>query len=349
LPARRYHTLDGLRGVAAITVAIGHATLWFAPLPAPQMWLAVDLFFVISGFVLADVYAPRFRAGMTMRQFMLERYIRLYPLYLVGLFIGTISGLTALLMGTGKTSTTAFALYTLSGLLLLPSPTPADSTSVVPLNPPGWSLIFELFANAIFALLGRHLNTLVLICIVTVAGVFLIYDYAAYREGFGGATWGTFARGVPRVMYSFFVGVLLAKYLTRRFVQTTWSWAIITLLIPAFWLSASMGPSAGIVLQLIGFPLIVAVAAVMEPKSSVGMAALGLISYPLYAIHFPIWMLLDRAAVALKIPPSPWAPISGVAVMLVMCGLSWRLHRSYDEPARAFLKRQKIFIASRRR
>ena len=92
---RRYYTLDGMRGVAAIIVVIGHASGLLSPIPPPRLWLAVDLFFILSGFVLGGIYEPRFSNGMGVREFMLHRYIRLYPLWIVGLSIGFLSGFTS--------------------------------------------------------------------------------------------------------------------------------------------------------------------------------------------------------------------------------------------------------------
>src|ERR1700744_1410613 len=50
-------------------------------------WTAVDLFFVLSGFVLAYTYEPRFKAGLTLGHFMQLRLIRLYPLYAMGTLV----------------------------------------------------------------------------------------------------------------------------------------------------------------------------------------------------------------------------------------------------------------------
>jgi peptidoglycan/LPS O-acetylase OafA/YrhL len=74
--------LDGLRGVAALAVVVTHA-LYFFP-PTPMAYLAVDFFFMLSGFVLAHAYGERLRQGMTAGRFMAIRLIRLYPLYALG-------------------------------------------------------------------------------------------------------------------------------------------------------------------------------------------------------------------------------------------------------------------------
>ncbi|TIW52974.1 MAG: acyltransferase, partial [Mesorhizobium sp.] len=87
-PATRhiYLNLDALRGVAAISVMLYH----FSPFIAdgkvlPSSYLAVDLFFLLSGFVIAHAYDRKIESGMGFGTF---RLIRLYPLYLAGTLLG---------------------------------------------------------------------------------------------------------------------------------------------------------------------------------------------------------------------------------------------------------------------
>ena len=77
-----YATLDGIRGIAAALVAMRHAGALFPGWDFPNSGLAVDLFFVISGFVVASAYDRRLADGLTLGAFMRIRLIRLYPLYL---------------------------------------------------------------------------------------------------------------------------------------------------------------------------------------------------------------------------------------------------------------------------
>ena len=91
--------LDGMR-VAAMAVVTYHVDLDFGePRWFPSAYLAVDLFFVLSGFVLAHAYEHRFASGMTTWQFMLLRLIEFYPFYLLALFVPLTSLLAADLAG----------------------------------------------------------------------------------------------------------------------------------------------------------------------------------------------------------------------------------------------------------
>lgn len=75
----RFNSLDGLRGFAAISVAYLHivGTSW-------GVYLAVDLFFILSGFVLTHAYEEK-RKFITFRQFLAERIARLWPLHFLAL------------------------------------------------------------------------------------------------------------------------------------------------------------------------------------------------------------------------------------------------------------------------
>lgn len=91
----RYHILDGLRGVAAIFVIWYHFFEGFATSPADQMcnhgYLAVDFFFILSGFVIGYAYDERWKKGMTFGNFMLRRVIRLHPMVILSVIFGAIA------------------------------------------------------------------------------------------------------------------------------------------------------------------------------------------------------------------------------------------------------------------
>ncbi|MHC2733083.1 hypothetical protein ACVIEO_006660 [Rhizobium leguminosarum] len=82
----RYYTLDAMRGFAAICVVATH----FRESYAPSAYLAVDFFFVLSGFIIAEIYGKRLSRGLLFQSFMAARIKRLYPLYLIGILVGLI-------------------------------------------------------------------------------------------------------------------------------------------------------------------------------------------------------------------------------------------------------------------
>jgi peptidoglycan/LPS O-acetylase OafA/YrhL len=86
--------LDGLRGVAAMSVGILHAGQIFNVDIIPRHgYLAVDFFFCLSGFVIAYAYEERLFGQHSWGRFALLRVIRLYPMIVVGTALGTIATL----------------------------------------------------------------------------------------------------------------------------------------------------------------------------------------------------------------------------------------------------------------
>jgi peptidoglycan/LPS O-acetylase OafA/YrhL len=88
---QRFETLDALRGLAALAVVSGHTQDLFGGSIFPLGYLAVDFFFMLSGFVLAYAYGQRVEGGLTVGHFMKARLIRFYALYLIGLAIAVLA------------------------------------------------------------------------------------------------------------------------------------------------------------------------------------------------------------------------------------------------------------------
>jgi len=86
--AHRYEALDGLRGVAALCVMACHFGQMLDVYWPANMFLAVDIFFMMSGFVIMYSYGERLRNGMPAWSYLGRRLVRLYPMFIVGLLIG---------------------------------------------------------------------------------------------------------------------------------------------------------------------------------------------------------------------------------------------------------------------
>ena len=91
-----FEVLDGLRGVAAIAVMLFHS--YHAEGLFHNAWSAVDLFFLLSGFVIAYSSDEHLQHGMPATQFLLRRLIRLYPM----IVLGTLVGVSMLFSGTSR-------------------------------------------------------------------------------------------------------------------------------------------------------------------------------------------------------------------------------------------------------
>ena len=171
----RYNFLDGVRGLAAVFILTRH-TGYYWHFSLYRSYLAVDLFFVLSGFVIAHAYDTRIREGIiSVRQFMLIRLVRLYPVFLISVLLCTVT-----LIGSAYIKNmldvdhiVEIAAAIVMTLFFLPFPM-AGNDNLFPLNGAYWSLFFELFANMLYAMFRRLLTDTVLIVIVILSGLGVI-------------------------------------------------------------------------------------------------------------------------------------------------------------------------------
>jgi peptidoglycan/LPS O-acetylase OafA/YrhL len=196
-----FATLDMLRGIATFAVLIGHCRDWFTPFV--NGLLAVDLFFVMSGFVIAHAYEGKFGAGLSRMRFFVLRMIRLYPHYLAG----TIMGIVVLATHGGDALPKLLKISFFSALM---QPTPGQSLDLLyPSNPLPWSLLFEICINALYALTWRRWTTGALAAACAIALALLIAS-RIHLHGFdNGWGWWNFVGGLARVCYGFPLGVLI--------------------------------------------------------------------------------------------------------------------------------------------
>ncbi|MEY4953694.1 MAG: hypothetical protein RL299_2118, partial [Pseudomonadota bacterium] len=288
-PARLV-TLDGLRGIAAICVMLFHAGD-FSPLPMPGGYLAVDLFLVLSGYVIAHSYGARMDA-LGPSGFFRLRFIRLYPLYLVGLITG--AGILALRVFTGGADWSIGG--TLPAVLLLPAIGVAGY--LYPLNPPAWSLGFEALVNLIYGLLRGRLTAVLIVAACILSGAEVVRGTLAAGHANLGADWETAQTGLARAVFSFLVGIVLFSALSRRggTVRRHWlAYAAAFLLLAMLMFGPDQRALWDLTCILVLFPLLVVLGAQVEPGFSAAYRISGDASYALYCIHFPLLQALQSA------------------------------------------------------
>lgn len=344
---RQYGTLDGMRGVAAIAVVILHTPSLMGPISATSAGLAVDLFFIMSGFIIAYAYEDKLSTTLTSWRFMLLRLIRLYPLYLLGLAIGVSKVLAEIQLGTTELWDFGNLLSaTLPALMMLPffdGMQDGATAPIFPLNPPSWSLFFEVAVNFAYAALFPVLRTRVLAVVVVAAGLALIILGVQYGDLNFGSHWHNFPGGVARVVYSFGVGILIYR-IAQNGVPTLRVHPIIILAACAGIFFASPGNYSGIfevTCVLILLPTLVVLGVSTEPsgrlRSTFGF--LGLISYGVYSLHYPLAMGLKGAIQKLVGSDiahlAPWIGLAFIASLMVFC---WLMDRIYDAPTRRFVR-----------
>lgn len=336
---RVFHILDVLRGIAAIMVVTLHNPYLWWWLNIPESFLAVDLFFVMSGFVIANSYEDRLIRGASPMRFMAVRTIRLYPLYLLSLVLGiAATALNGIDDGwTRLPPTVAWLDGIVSALFMLPAIAVPQMINV------RWSLTFEMAVNAAYGFLIRRLTTPVLFGIVAIAGAGLVRCSINHDTLSLGWRLGTLWVGSARVCYSFFVGVLIFR-LSKKHARSSMITVILLLCVTAVVLGFSTSNRIlrdvwELTAILVVFPVIVWLAIGLEvgPTWRRIFAFFGLTSYGVYIIHQPLSVLFAKLMTMLGAPAHHPSPVfSLIYLALVICGV-WFLDRFYDFPVRRWL------------
>jgi len=359
-----YILLDGLRGVAALMVIWYHIFEAFATSPVDQHfnhgYLAVDFFFILSGFVIGYAYDDRWKTMKT-KDFIKRRLIRLHPMVIMGAILGAI---TFYIQGSvkwdgSKVSLSMLMLALLMNLFLIPA-APGSGSEVrgngemYPLNGPSWSLFFEYIGNILYALFIRRLSAKALGVLVLLAGIglasFAIFNFSGYGHlGVGWTMAGhNLIGGFLRLLFSFSAGVLMSrKFKPVEVKGAFWicSLAIIILLsIPhigeaeALWMNGIYDALCTLVI----FPILVYLGAsgTTTGKSSIKICKLlGDISYPLYMVHYPFMYLLYAWVWQENLTFTQIWPIT-LLLFLGTILVAYLFLKLYDEPFRKWLSKK---------
>lgn len=337
----RFVFLDGLRGLAALCVAIFHAALSFHLDYLPKhAVLAVDFFFCLSGFVLAFAYDKKFLTGMSARNFMLSRVIRLYPMIFLSVLFGG-----ALLIGENVSAGLPIAhgaLLTIASLFLFPLGL-VYGMQAFPPNDPLWSLFFEFVANAAYGLVGKRASTLVALTGLLVFALVLVH---AVRVAHGIAEIGfsnvkLFCFGCARVAVPFSAGVMLFRLGSHKSISpvlfgSTVVFGLLLMLLNTASISSIVSYDLACVLIVI--PALVHVGARIQVSGTISRLCSwgGAISYPFYLIHGPMMNLVNSFSSRVGIDH----PYLSASVTVLVAGLvSYIALHFYDIPLRARLSR----------
>ena len=364
----RYDILDGLRGVAAILVIWYHFFEGFATSPTDQMlnhgYLAVDFFFVLSGFVIGYAYDNSWKNGnMTGRGFMLRRIVRLQPMVVLSVVLGAIA---FLLQGSVKWDGTPVPLHMvlialLLGLFMIPLIPGVDAEvrgngEMFPLDGPAWSLFFEYIGSILYAIVLHRLSRTALRWVVAVSAIGLAACAlcnlsGAYHLGIGWSMAGAgFLGGFMRLSFSFSIGLLLTRDFKPRHIHGAFwicSAMIAAILACPYIGTAAEGASIwnGVydtVCTIFLFPLIVYIGAcgITTDKYSQNICELlGKLSYPVYIIHYPAMYLFYAWVWNNGISLDQALPVC-IAIFIGLLLLAWGALRYYDEPVRRYLSRK---------
>lgn len=355
-----YPILDGLRGVAAIIVVTFHLA---EPLGTGHLdivvnhgYLAVDFFFLLSGFVMGYAYDDRWNK-MSVANFFKRRIIRLQPMVVLGMTLGAI--------GFYFTDSTIWPLIhtvpiwkmllvMLIGYTILPISLSMDIRGwqeMHPLNSVGWSLFFEYIANILYAVWIRKFSKRALTILVLITAVALAHLAITNGDLSGGWTLNVeqVRVGLTRTMFPFFAGLLLSRVAKPTQIKNAFLWC--SLLIAIVLYMPRIGGAQHLwmngiyesVCVIIIFPLIVYLGAsgmIQSQREQKICKFLGDLSYPLYLVHYPIvyfyvaWISNNKGITILQ--ASPYALLILLsAIMLAHLSLKW-----YDEPVRKWLQKK---------
>ncbi|MCZ8340004.1 MAG: acyltransferase [Burkholderiaceae bacterium] len=354
--SRRFETLDAMRGLAALFVVFRHTTVFGTAAADSHSYLAVDLFFVLSGFVIAHAYErPLLERTMGFGRFVAVRLIRLYPLLLVSVAFAAAVALTAPPYDAASASrwdpVSPGAGSILGGstlaLLFLPSHI-GGSPLLFPLNTALWSLMYELAVNVLYAAWGVRRSTRTFAAVVAACGL-AVAALVLHREGMDwGWSWGagSILPGLLRAGFGFGAGVLLHRFVAARPARgaglqpmPVLALAMLPLLVPD--LPFGDGWVDVVAVGLV-FPVAIVLGASAPPTARLlpVFLMLGAASYPVYVLHVPALKLMERALGAGGAAGGPLEALHALAgaafvVALVACALA--LDRWYDRPLRGAL------------
>jgi peptidoglycan/LPS O-acetylase OafA/YrhL len=337
-PLPRYETLDGLRGVAAIAVLLFHLNAIFnAPALVTHGYLAVDFFFLLSGFVLAHGYSARLR-DMTLSRFIHIRARRLLPLSVLGVTLGTVLLLSRSVTEPALSDSAAGILAAFAlNLVLVPKPWLGQATEglLFPADIVLWSLSLEMAVNIVWAAFLVRAGSAWLALIVAAAAVALVF-FAMRHGGLSlGLDRGTYVAAVARASFSFFLGVLIWRFRPCPRPSRLVPWVLLAALAGALCIPVE-GWIVDVICVFVVFPVILYVAVGFgNHEGAQAFPVLGRLSYPLYATHVPI-------ALAAFASFRSMGEASGLAVYLLTgptIAFAVVIERCYDEPVRRWLSR----------
>ena len=364
-----YELLDGLRGVAALLVLWYHVYEGFAFAGGDPVikginhgYLAVDFFFMLSGFVIGYAYDDRWKTNLTLGNFIKRRLIRLHPMVVLGALFGAIC---FLLQGSVQWNGTHIPVSTvmvalLCALFFIPVVPGANwdvrgNTEAFPLNGPAWSLFFEYIGNLLYALFIHRLSTRALTLLVVLLGngltAFTWFDMSGYGNlGVGWSMYdGGVGSGLLRMLFPFSMGLLLSRHFKPAKIKGAF-WICSAILLALF-IVPHIGSEGKICLNgvyesfciIVMFPILVWTGAsgnTTDPLSTRICKFLGDISFPLYIIHYPVmylfyaWLIKHQFFTLAE----TWPVAIGVCLGNIL--LAYACLKIYDEPVRKWLAKK---------
>ena len=339
-----FHALDAARGIAALIVVLYHLPTAFRGTLFGSGDLAVDFFFALSGFVLAHAYLAKLVSGkMSFREFLIARVIRLYPLYALSLTatVVVLIGMNALGLPIPWTRIALLVKLPFAAMML-PSPSLDWHAYLFPFTIAAWSIFLEFAVNILFALTCKLLcKSNARLVIIGASGAILASQIIT-QNVLGGSSWDTLLAGIPRVCFSFFLGVHIHERLLLKNEFKARNNGYVTTAMLSLLLLTICAPE-NLLIKLIVifliFPWILSVLAQSEvPTGLVSSVVLklGSLSYAIYIMHGPIlfaWLNIYLTPGILKQMPTTVV----VPILFSVILFSWVADQCFDIPVRRWI------------
>lgn len=344
--------LDALRGMAAIGVVILHYHMYFDAGPDLIIFYPaykgaeffVDLFFVLSGFLLTQVYSHI----TSYRELVVRRFARLFPLQWLTLF-AVLIGQYFYTQAWDKpfiyqiNDTYHFIL----NLLLLQQTGLQTGFSF---NGPSWSISVEWIVNLLFFAILLRPRWILPSSIVFIVGSITLLAISQPNITNFGLSFGFLDTSLLRVFFGFFVGVIAAKILHTRIVSSvgTTTWDVIAL-ISSTTLLLFLGNkqiNEILIMQVlaVGFVMPILVISCAKGINAGRLLAikplvwLGDISYAVYLTHFPLLLLVF--GLRLHLPFSLNSGEGMLFVLLFIVSVSHIVFNYFERPAQRILRKK---------
>lgn len=328
--------LDGLRGVAAVAVVFYHFSVPLNLPLAPHAYLAVDFFFALSGYVVALAYERKLQDGLGLGRFAFIRVKRLWPMLALGVAMGA-AGLVLKSRSLGiHADARQMLVAMLCALAFLPFALPSLAKGSFPLNPPQWSLFYEMVANLVYALAAPRLQTWMLWVVGAASGLALAMLASRFPDISAGGDLHDWTIATARVSFSFTAGLLLQRCRPRWRIPAP---LIVVLLIAV--LTCPIKAHAwlfDLISITLVFPVLVGAAANAESPWPNGAQLIGDVSYPMYATHYAFVPVFSHLIRSLNMSPPAQAAFVCVET-LGAAGFACLAWRFFDAPVRRRLGR----------
>jgi len=353
-------SLDGIRGIAALLVAVYHFTLHSDF--SRSFYLVVDLFFILSGYVMIRSYSNRLSSRIELANFMFRRFGRLYPVHLAMLILVVLSAnaleylkIVARPLGLGGLLNSPVVHLGFPGahaiaanLLLLQGFGPVSQSWDI--NHPSWSISVEFYTYLIFALamlwLAAKWRKAAFVALGASGMVFTVcWSIIGQHCLSDGECMNVFdGLSIFRCIGGFFIGVLIFEFDTVRWMKSAiWASACqIASLLLMLLIMAGSGPLPALAL----FSNIAFAGLILSLQTDRGPVAyllnrpaiqyLGKLSYSIYMCHWSFLMMSD----IMHKPVSPALKLAVLcAYLLIMLAVAALTYVLIEQPFRLATRR----------